>query len=472
MINVKAFWIFTIAVFFALHVPSLIQDDMFLDGVTYAAISKNLAHGYGTFWMPHYTQTKDAVFHGHPPLVFGIQSLFFRVLGDSLYVERLFTLVMTLLSGVGIALCWHLLFEKTSYRSYSWLPVLLWMITPLVLWSNKNNILENVVHLFAIFSVYFVSKSLLKGSLLSAFLGGVFIFLALLSKGPVGLFPLVVPFIFLFVFKCFEQSKAQLHSAIIIFVSITLFSFLIFILPEAKSNFESYFAAQLYPSISGLSGGSESSRFSILVELFIELIVPATPLFLIILNSILDKERVNFINNKTALYFLMIALSASLPILISSKLRKYYLTPSISFYVLAISALIVPHLDILFTAITDRMKVWLVRFSYLTLFSVLLFSVFRFGSFKTEKPLIADSYKLSQIIPAKSIISATNDVNEDWRLIAYLSRIGYLSLENKIGNDYFLARKSEEINANLLIDYTEMTLDLNGYKIFRKTRYK
>jgi hypothetical protein len=72
--------------FFALHVPPLIQDDMFLDGVTYAAISKNLAHGYGTFWMPHYTQTKDAVFHGHPPLVFGIQSFFFRVLGDSLYV--------------------------------------------------------------------------------------------------------------------------------------------------------------------------------------------------------------------------------------------------------------------------------------------------------------------------------------------------------------------------------------------------
>jgi 4-amino-4-deoxy-L-arabinose transferase-like glycosyltransferase len=472
MSNGKAFWIFTIAVFFALHVLSLIQDDMFLDGVTYAAISKNLAHGYGTFWMPHYTQTKDAVFHGHPPLVFGIQSLFFRVLGDSLYVERLFTLVMTLLSGVGIALCWHLLFEKTSYRSYSWLPVLLWMITPLVLWSNKNNILENVVHLFAIFSVYFVSKSLLKGSLLSAFLGGVFIFLALLSKGPVGLFPLVVPFIFLFVFKRFEQSKAQLHSAIIIFVPITLFSFLIFILPEVKSNFESYFAAQLYPSISGLSGGSGSNRFSILVELFIELIVPATPLFLIFLKSIADKERVNFINSKTALYFLMIALSASLPILISSKLRKYYLTPSISFYVLAISALIIPYLDVLFTAIKDRMKVWLVGLSYSILLAVFLFSVFRFESFKTEKPLIADSYKLSQIILAGSIISATDDVNEDWRLIAYLSRIGYLSLENKIGNDYFLARKSEEINANLLIDYTEMTLDLNGYKVFRKTRYK
>jgi len=120
----------------------------------------------------------------------------------------------------------------------------------------------------------------------------------------------------------------------------------------------------------------------------------------------------------------------------------------------------------------DRMKVWLVGLSYSILLAVFLFSVFRFESFKTENPLIADSYKLSQIILAGSIISATNDVNEDWRLIANMSRIGYLSLENKIGNDYFLARKSEEINANLLIDYIEMTLDLNGYKVFRKKRYK
>jgi 4-amino-4-deoxy-L-arabinose transferase-like glycosyltransferase len=464
----KTFWILTIALFFVLHVPFLIQDDMFLDGVTYAAISKNLAHGYGTFWKPHYTQTKDAVFYGHPPLVFGIQSLFFKVLGDSLYVERLFTLLMTLLSGIGIALCWRLFFEKTSYKSYSWLPVLLWMITPLVLWSNKNNLLENTVHLFSILAVYFISKSLLKGSLWSAFFGGVFIFLAFLSKGPVGLFPLAVPLFFLIVFQCFEQKKAWLISSLIIVATIALFAFLVIILPEAKSNIESYFAAQLYPSISGLSRVSESSRFSILVDLFIELLVPATPLILILLKGIAVKERVGFVNGKIALYYLMVALSASLPILISSKLRKYYLAPSISFYVLAISALIVSHLDILFSVITDRIKVWLVRFSYLIVLAVLLFAVLKFESFKREKPLIADSYKLSQIIPTGSIISATDDVNKDWRLIAYMSRIGYLSLDNNIGNDYFLAEKNEKIDSKLFDDYEELNINLNGYKVFRK----
>ena len=73
----KVLWALTTAVIAALLIPSLIKDDMFLDGVTYAAISKNITNGLGTFWQPHYTQTKDAAFYGHPPLVFGIQSLFF-----------------------------------------------------------------------------------------------------------------------------------------------------------------------------------------------------------------------------------------------------------------------------------------------------------------------------------------------------------------------------------------------------------
>jgi len=39
------FWVFTISVFIIAILPSLIQDGMFIDGIQYAAISKNLANG-------------------------------------------------------------------------------------------------------------------------------------------------------------------------------------------------------------------------------------------------------------------------------------------------------------------------------------------------------------------------------------------------------------------------------------------
>ncbi len=50
------FWVFTISVFIIAILPSLIRDGMFIDGIQYAAVSKNLANGLGTFWAPYMSQ--------------------------------------------------------------------------------------------------------------------------------------------------------------------------------------------------------------------------------------------------------------------------------------------------------------------------------------------------------------------------------------------------------------------------------
>jgi len=72
----KIFSLFTLAVFIGLLLPVLLKDGMFLDGVTYSCISKNLANNIGELWKPHYTKTLYPAFYEHPPLVFGIQSCF------------------------------------------------------------------------------------------------------------------------------------------------------------------------------------------------------------------------------------------------------------------------------------------------------------------------------------------------------------------------------------------------------------
>lgn len=46
---------------------------MFVDGVTYAAIARNLAQGNGSFWSPFYTATLYPQFFEHPPLGFALQ---------------------------------------------------------------------------------------------------------------------------------------------------------------------------------------------------------------------------------------------------------------------------------------------------------------------------------------------------------------------------------------------------------------
>ena len=80
---------------------------MYNDGVAYAGLAKNLAHGIGTFWTPRLTEIEYVAFYEHPPLVFGLQSLFFRVLGDALATERVYAFTVFALSGGLIVGLWR-----------------------------------------------------------------------------------------------------------------------------------------------------------------------------------------------------------------------------------------------------------------------------------------------------------------------------------------------------------------------------
>ena len=150
------------AVIAALTIPSLVQDGMFLDGVTYSAIAKNMAQGYGSPLNPHYTQTLYPEFHEQPPFALIIQSYFFKLFGTTIYTERIYCLFILLLTILGITKCWQLLTDKTSREEYDWFPLLLWIAIPLASWSYRNNLLENTMSVLTLFAVYFILKSLIE----------------------------------------------------------------------------------------------------------------------------------------------------------------------------------------------------------------------------------------------------------------------------------------------------------------------
>ena len=104
---IKSFRILTLAVFAAATVPRLAQRGMFVDGVTYASIARNLSEGRGSFWSPSYTASIYPQFHEHPPFGFWLQSLWFRVLGDHLFVERAYSLTAAVGTALLIALIWR-----------------------------------------------------------------------------------------------------------------------------------------------------------------------------------------------------------------------------------------------------------------------------------------------------------------------------------------------------------------------------
>ena len=144
------------AFFIAICAPTLFSDGMFLDGVTYAAIAKNMANGFGEFWSPYYSDSLFPKFHEHPPLAIGIQAFFFKVFGDSIYVERIYSLATYLITGRIIVLIWK---RITGSFQFGWLPMLLWFLVTDTVWACSNNMLENTMMIFTTLSFLWILKS-------------------------------------------------------------------------------------------------------------------------------------------------------------------------------------------------------------------------------------------------------------------------------------------------------------------------
>ena len=229
------YWIITVSVFILLILPILIQDGMLMDGQQYACIAKNLAHGLGTFWHPYLSATwfRDGspYFLEQPPLVYGIQSLFFDVFGDSMYVERFYTLLTAMLTAFFIFLTWEQINkDEQQLKGFPWLPILMWIIIPVCYWSYQNDMQENTMGVFiTIPAVYFSIKAMTSKvkTYLYIVISGIAIFMASLSKGLPGLFPVAVIALYWLIFRNGSVWKMLWHTLLLLLVPVIIYLLLI-----------------------------------------------------------------------------------------------------------------------------------------------------------------------------------------------------------------------------------------------------
>ena len=155
-----------------------------MDGLWYDTISRNLSAGIGSFWRPIVTPTLSVPFFAdHPPLVFGIESLFFRVLGDHWWVGKFYGFFTLLLAALLIVALWR---AAGGFVGDGWLPLLFWLSAPLITWSFSNEMLENTMLLFQLgAALAFVKASSshgTRGDALSV-LAGALLFGGVMCKG-------------------------------------------------------------------------------------------------------------------------------------------------------------------------------------------------------------------------------------------------------------------------------------------------
>lgn len=470
------FIILTIDLILALLLPIMAQKSMFFDGITYATVARNLANGEGTFWFLHYTDSFDAQFHIQPPLAMGILSLFYRIWGDNFYVERVYSLLMAAISAFLIAKIWQKTFEKDeNYRQFWWLPVLFWGISPVVSWSYRNNMLENTVSVFSLFSVLSILYSIdIQGNkkYFWLFLAALGMFAGALSKGLVALFPLAT--IGIYYFTQNSETK-KMTFAQMLFTSLTLligfcvlFLLLFKLLPDAAKSLSLYQEKVKMM----LNEKTVSSHFYILNRLWQE-ILPAIIAFLLLFFLYL-RQKIGFsaIKNNVpiALFFLLIGFSASLPIMVSLRQSNYYLLPSIPYFSLTFSVLSVPILSHFWKKITEKTRNFALIFSIIMGIGVLGFSAAQMGKIGKDAEVIADAQALAKFFPKHTIIKTCYQLEYDFRLRAYLARYHSLSLNSDIYHELpkFVLLPANEGCAVIGMEmYAEVPLEMKVYKLYK-----
>ncbi|MFT7244436.1 MAG: hypothetical protein ACI82A_001793 [Candidatus Azotimanducaceae bacterium] len=309
----------------------LVGPSMENDGLIYASIAKHLAEGHGSFWFP-YSMFDETAFHHHPPLALWTQSLYFRILGDHFWVENLYQVTALILILITMTALWR---EIELTERGAWMPHLLFLTAPIVAFVFTDNFLEVTLTVFTTVAVFCQVKGITGSANRNMWMvaAAIFTIAAFLSKGPVGLFPLAAPLILGF---ALQLPLGNILRGYVVYIgAIALGCIILYALPDSNRSLTAYIEFQWIGTAEGIRPNLHGRGY-LTTQLLYNLLIPLT------LTAFLVWRR-GFVWNRRALGWLLIGLSASLPLLISPRSFKWYIVPCLPFFALYMAALVQSH---------------------------------------------------------------------------------------------------------------------------------
>lgn len=470
------YWLFTSAILMGLILPVLIMDGMFMDGVLYACVSKNLANGYGSWWFLKYSEfgfAEHLTFHEHPPLIFWIQASFFKVLGNGMYTERIYSFLTAVITAYLIVKTWKIYaHENQSLSKLSWMAIVFWITIPVCFWSYQNNMQENTMGIFCLLSVIFTLKAihLHQKPWLHLLLAGIMIFCAGFSKGIPGLFTLGVVFFHWLIFRKQSFGKMVVQNGFVILVTFGILG-LILLNPEAKESLSIYFNDRLLGRVD--HGHTRESHFYILQRIFWELL-PGFILVGIIHLVLRIKKKANKIvkpHLQWFLLFMIIGLCGSVPIMLTLVQKTFYFVGSLPYFGIALAILVAPVLTESISKVKPQSKGFKVAtiLGALACVVVLIVTIMQIGKVSRNEEVLHDLYIVDDYIPENSLINVHPSMGNEWDMRVYLIRYWRISLDLQAeGNrEFYLMNK--EINAHPGDAYTKIELPTVKYDLYRRS---
>ena len=445
-------YLFVIGLFGCFACNNLLTQGMFMDGLIYTSVADNLAHGRGSLWHLTYTLTNDTEFYGHPPLMMWLLAGWFSLFGTSMLAAKGYALLMLLLSGWLIVEVWRTLgFE----RSTGWLPLLMWVLVFDVVLLSCNNFLESTMLVFVLAAVCFS----LKGGWWDAVVG-LMLALAFLTKGPTGLFPLVLPFL-LWAFGLHKESfwKMLGETLLVAAVLTATIGLLCLVVPDSAEYLRIYLEKQVEDSLQGDEGSRTYIVGALLGRSVVVLIVAA----LAILVGLWRKQWCySNMHWRTAAMLFALTLCGCLPMMISTKQHPHYLLCDFPFMAMAAAVLVEPAAKRYEHLVQGRAAA--VTTAVLMVAAVVLNGL-HFGKPGRDKAMIEDMHVIMPLLEEGETVTIPNPLVFKYNLHGYYYFYRHVSLDQHNAHRHLLT-DTELGQREWNEQYREVPLPTQEYKLY------
>ena len=493
--------------------PRVLPEGMFFDGLFYANIARDMVYGSGTFWHPHFFVTfwgehigNTTDFFGHPALAMWLLSGWYRIFGDHWFVEKAFCILVWCITVFLVIKIWTLdtgqwtmdnrqkantqnpKSEIRNRKSDWWLPVFIWYCMPVVMWSYPYFILDNLMGVFSLGAAYLIMYEVLSMNYVhkkaiqdfksmpfivhrSSFI--VLLHLAFLTKGPVGLYPLAIPFLFSLVYsKNLSVKKGFLMSFILSLITLASLC-LWYFYPPAHLFWQNYFHTQI---MSSLSQNEHTEVYSwrdytlVLQNLAVSALPGIGVASILWCFSKIKNTAFNITeeDKKKSLFYFLVAMSGSLPMLVSHKTSWHYLIPCLPFLAMSFAAFFETTLNDWLEKfkLTENKSKKVNGFLVVLNMGVLVYCLTLIGTVAREKDLINDLKIFKSNIPRHTYIGVPLDMMNDFTYHAYFERYGDWVLQTPNDSLRFCLMLKNENKPDSLLVKKYSKLPLPSLKLF------
>ena len=444
-------YLFVVGLFGLFACNNLLTRGMFMDGLIYTSVASNMAEGVGSFWHPVYTATQFPDFYEHPPLMMWLLSLWFRLFGTGMMAAKAYSVAVLLLTAALMMGVWKQLGFKLGL---GWLPLLMLTLIPDVALAAHNNYLESTMTLFVLASVWLVLRGKGVGWHL---LAGLMLAAAFLTKGPTGLFPLALPAL-LWLFgerKGFGQAAAgTLAMAAGLAAPMAL---LWFCVPDSQEFLRKYFENQVI-------GGSQTlvtSRTYIVKTLFSHTAVVLVVALAAVLFGILRKSapwRPTRDSWRRFGLMFALALCGTLPMMVSTKQRAFYLLTVFPFVALAVAALLEPlarHME------KQLQRPAMIVATVAVLLAAVIANALHYGKPGRDKEMLTDMDLIAPALQEGETVTITPDLASNNSLHGYWYFYHHVTLDVNARHRHLL---TTEDNADSI--YRKLPLPTEQYHLY------